>query len=114
MIAGINYIDWMCSIDQKMAYEKNITKSRIRYACDQCEKSFIGPSGLKMHVNAVHLKLELFKCEKCNKSFNTGSNLNRHVLNKHENIRHQCDFCDANYSQKGDLAQHIKKNHLPE
>ena len=83
-----------------------------KYVCDECEKPFKDNYALKLHVKGVHLKL--FKCENCKKSFNTGSNLNRHVLNKHGKIRHPCDLCDANYSQKGTLAQHRAKWHPSE
>ena len=117
LIAGISSIDSMYSI-VKMTQEKNVTKTNAdtgKHVCDECGKSLSDNCALKLHVNAVHLKLKPFKCEHCDTFFTTISNLNRHVLRKHEEIRYPsypCHFCDAKYIQRGYLALHIEKNHL--
>ena len=49
-----------------------------QFACDKCGKTFPFASGLKQHVDIVHLKLKKYICEQCGKGFNSRIEFNKH------------------------------------
>ena len=57
-------------------------KKNKRYACNKCEKTYITPSALKLHVEK-----------------------------NHERKRHHCHICEDHFAYKNDLLKHILRIH---
>ena len=57
----------LASKAKKTQAAKNLPKKP--HACKQCDSSFIKPSWLQTHIDAVHLKLKPFKCDKCDSAY---------------------------------------------
>ena len=80
------------------------------HPCDQCEMSFDYLSGLKLHIDSVHLGLKPHKCTQCDKAFGEKSNLNRHIKSAHENA-FICPQCNKAFSAKDAMEKHIASVH---
>ena len=50
-------------------------------------------------------------CKECGKFFATISGLQKHIQSSHDGIKHHCSHCDAKYSHKWTLNNHIKAKH---
>ena len=76
--------------------QTNPTKTRKKFSCNECEKSFAYEVTLKCHVNVVHKKMKLvvvderkpkpkkIRCNECGKSFVCKEILKTHVDVVHE------------------------------
>lgn len=53
-------------------------KNSRKYACEQCDKMFPGPSDLKAHQR-THTGERPYVCETCGKGFSQPGNLTKHV-----------------------------------
>jgi uncharacterized Zn-finger protein len=51
--------------------------------CEYCDASFASASGLRRHVNGVHLKRFPFTCDLCGKGFNLKVRLQDHLALRH-------------------------------
>ena len=77
------------------------------YSCDQCEKSFNSPFGLKQHVKTHQPKTIV--CDICAKVFHTKGKLQSHHQQVHtENRPFKCDFegCNAAFTTNTQLITH--------
>ena len=96
-----------------------VNKSKIDiFACDLCNFEADCEKRLKIHKDAVHLKLKNFKCENC--EFTTGwpRSLNGHKKTCHlpktqsrilnPNLQHKCDFCDYSSNCSSNVKRHLK------
>ena len=84
-----------------------------KFQCEQCDY-VAHPSALKMHFDAVHLKLKPFKCEQCPMAYTQNSHLNNHFKEKHGEYVgkvHQCKVCGNKFSSVSTLTKHHKDYH---
>jgi uncharacterized C2H2 Zn-finger protein len=82
-----------------------------RFECGICGDRFGKSQYLKDHTKIIHDKIKDQKCEECGMLFHTKSNLTNHVNSVHRKIRHECDQCEASFSQRCSLSEHKKKKH---
>ena len=82
------------------------------FECPKCSSKFIKKSGLKSHINSVHLKS--FDCPKCDRKFMKEKSLKIHdtMVHKQKKILN-CSKCNAKFGQKCDLISHMKDVHQP-
>ena len=64
-------------------FERHVrSHERLKYQCDQCDKTFVDKGKLKHHMS-VHTGEYKFTCNKCNKCFNARFRYLQHV-NSHQ------------------------------
>ena len=79
----------------------------VKVNCDQCDKTFKCPSGLRRHMT-VHSSERPFQCIICSKSSKTKDDLLRHMKTTHSNERpHVCESCGKSFKEKGILKRHM-------
>ena len=103
------------SAKKERSKEKSRKKRKYqkKFKCNDCGASFVAKGNLKIHINAVHLKLKPHECDHCKKLFAQKPHMNAHIKEFHQKIkRHKCQECDKHFSRKYDLARHVKKVHL--
>ena len=77
------------------------------YNCKLCEKKFIQPGTLNLHIRRDHKGLKS-KCKECDGSFR---NLAYHVKKEHRNITYPCDQCKYISKTSGNLKSHKNRKH---
>lgn len=108
------------------------------FPCTYCEKKFYSSENLQHHKQNFHTsfvekyakylelkreslkyqqeqkkgKMEEFKCDFCNASYSQNGNLKRHLITFHESkgIR-KCDVCEKTFMKEDQLRTHIKLKH---
>ena len=83
-----------------------------KFKCNYCGASFVAKGNMKIHINAVHLKLKPHECDHCKKSFAQKPQMTAHIKEVHQKIRHKCQECDKLFSRKFELARHVERMHL--
>ena len=56
-------------------------------------------------------RLPRYDCDLCEAQFSDVGNLRRHKLTKHEGVKYNCDQCDAEFSEQGNLKRHKLTKH---
>lgn len=83
--------------------------SRIK--CEFCHKDFAGRSGLKYHIEAIHMDLK-FNCSMCERVFKTQISLQTHYRSTHEKHRpYGCKLCGYSATSNSNLQQHVLAVH---
>ena len=100
-----------------------------KHKCDKCDKSFIYPSKLKIHLKSCSglkepkktlkndtYKVEVdnegkkvFHCLKCEKVFDEMVNVSKHIYKIHREKKFKCDKCSKMFAFKSKLKIHVKK-----
>ena len=57
------------------------------YSCDKCDYKTEWMSGLKVHENAVHLKLKPYRCEQCDYRATQAAHLRSHTDSVHIKVK---------------------------
>ncbi|KAA0715333.1 Zinc finger protein basonuclin-1 [Triplophysa tibetana] len=94
------------SPENKMRYaEKSGTMKKGRVFCSACEKTFYDKGTLKIHYNAVHLKIK-HKCtiEGCNMVFSSLRSRNRHSANPNPRLHMPMNRNNRDKDLRGDLS----------
>lgn len=81
-----------------------IVKRRGRFVCGVCNKSYVGQSNCKKHLNDLHILLGSTTCEICNIVLADRVALSRHMA-KHLGTN-RCEKCNKTYATKYDLKKH--------
>ena len=90
----------------KMVHE-NI-KDKI---CDVCGKAFGNTTMLKVHKDAVHEGLKV-QCPNCHK-YLSKSGLKEHIDTVHiKSKRYNCQFCEKSYGGQTHLRRHLRTIHM--
>ena len=91
-------------------------KSRLRYNCKPCLKSYKKFNDLCQHLQVKHLSRlypRPYKCENCDKTFILKKLFNFHKKNHcGAKSRFQCAHCNYNAAFKYNLSVHIKDKHI--
>ena len=56
-------------------------------------------------------RLPRYDCDLCEAQFSDVGNLRRHKMTKHEGVKYNCDQCDAEFSEQGNLKRHKLTKH---
>ena len=65
---------------------------------------------MKNHIKSVHEGVK-YDCDQCEKQYTEKGNLTRHVKSTHNSVKHACDYCQIPFTIKGNLDRHIQKMH---
>jgi len=84
---------------------------RIRMNCDQCEKSFTRKETLKKHVKIVHLQIKNKACVYCDYRTHSKFNLDLHVNKMHLGIQIEKQTCKHCEKSTYKLEHHMKIYH---
>ena len=89
------------------ARRTKIVSGDARFKCQDCEKTFSGPSGLWHHTKSKHDGVK-YSCNRCDYQAGYQSDLTRHIQSIHEGVKYACNQCDYQASEKGSLKTHIQ------
>ena len=84
-------------------------KKGQKYKCSNCEKVYLNPTNLRLHIKREHLKERNHLCEPCNKYFAHENLLKAHIYQSHSKIN--CEICDKPVMNKGALKRHMVLEH---
>jgi hypothetical protein len=83
-----------------------------RLECDLCDKTYVGISNLRRHINQNHSsQREKHTCDKCNKAYADLSSLKRHIASNHGSGKHVCESCGVEFTRRTSLVRHLKVLH---
>ena len=80
-------------------------KTESKYACDKCDYIVDRKELLRNHIEAVHLKIKIFRCSSCSHETYLKKVLRLHIKSKHKNescrlIKIGCSPCETNQSHE--------------
>jgi hypothetical protein len=109
----------------------NLSNNELNYKCKSCEKSYLTPGALKMHIRThtlpckckicgksfsrpwllqghyrTHTGEKPFKCEICFRAFADRSNLRAHMQTHSFIKKYHCNNCDRTFSRMSLLNRH--------
>ena len=89
----------------KQKRKSGVWKTDGEYACDKCEYTGDKKQRLIYHVEAVHLKMKIFRCSVCSHETYFKKNLQLHVKRMHKKkpsriIKIGCPLCETNQTHK--------------
>ena len=88
------------------------THGGFTYDCKRCSIKFGSKTLFKEHTKLNHQSSQqVFTCPKCGKRVNSKARLKAHIRVKHDNILYNCHHCEAQYSRKYVLDDHIEDCH---
>ena len=86
------------------------TRPSVKDKKSLCKATFPRSDSLAKHIRLVHEKNKPFSCPNCAKPFPDDFSLQRHKFSC-AGSKHKCPHCDKEYTQKGNLKEHIRKEH---
>ena len=66
--------------------------------------------GLVLHQKSAH-EGDTFKCDICDAQFSYKGYVSQHILSKHQGVKFPCGLCDYQATRKGSLSTHNKTVH---
>ena len=121
-------VQWKCDIcgknlsckdtlneHKKWHFGKSRSITSKNFKCDQCDKTFVRPSALKIHVADVHSD-RILKCALCDANYKAYASLKRHEkeVHFHDGTMYSCDVCGKTFNTKPKLKQHTNIVHSKE
>ena len=99
-------------------------KSKKRFSCHACDKTYAGNFNLKDHVRIVHEGKRDFRCDLCEKPFGRKETLKTHLALVHGKVeinednltrtaekKYSCEFCEKSYTRPHNLKSHMESCH---
>ena len=118
-IVGLNFGTSSMRIHMKKKHQINVKTNRKDMSndliCGICGYKTNKSSNMKMHNDAVHLKIKNFACEQCSFRSFSQNYLQRHMKNVHEKVKDlACMKCPFKTAYAQHLRKHIRDNHETE
>ena len=88
------------------------SSNKSQHQCETCKSSFSNKYQLKIHIAAVHQKINVYSCEECNQKFEYNYELQTHISIKHERKEFECQICHRTFNDKRNLNRHFNTRHL--
>ncbi|XP_071522044.1 uncharacterized protein [Panulirus ornatus] len=88
---------------------------REQFMCKICNKKFSSLTGLKVHVETIHKKAQVYECPECKEIFNQKGNMQNHFRRVHQGDEARkllCDICNKGFICPSDLRKHVERVHL--
>ena len=95
-------------------------KSKKRFSCNACGKTYAGNFNLKDHIRIVHEGKRDFRCDLCEKTFGRRETMKTHLALVHGKVeindeslirtekKYSCKFCEKSYTQPHNLKSHME------
>jgi len=78
--------------------------------CPQCDKKFMRPYNMRVHVDRVHNKVKPWACQFCEKIFATTSDLKQHLASHGFGKIHKCEDCGREFNNRDSAILHRKQH----
>ena len=111
---GFACTDCKLKSHEKLEIEKHVEVhyKALEYMCKICDVKFCRLGTYARHLNDMHNdEKKIIVCPRCQYATKRKDAMKRHVLQVHFRIRHKCDFCPYDNSDKRYMRQHIQKRH---
>ena len=95
----------------QMLHHVTTMHSGRKFACAQCQRSYVTKGTLTEHVNKLHKKLSRYRCETCGKGFIDRCLYHDHIAAHSGVKRHACSICDMKFTYKSSLRAHVLHIH---
>ena len=82
-----------------------------KYECDECGKKFYEKKYVQTHKETLHEGKRAFQCTLCGNSYKRSTGLKNHMNSVHLHLRFTCDHCSKSYTQLAHLKIHLKSEH---
>ena len=76
----------------------------LRFACNQCDKTYAIKHHLSGHIKSIHENCQDFKCGFCGKTFGSKIKRNNHVWQSHSPVI--CNICNKQLANQLHLNRH--------
>ena len=90
--------------------KKGVKRKRTQHECDVCEKMFVSPSNLAIHMR-IHTKEKPYECDVCDKAFRRSDHLKKHMCIHTNEKPYECDVCEKRFRTSSQLKVHVRRYH---
>ena len=98
-------------MDTSTDQSQDTTSGSDKAQCKECNKSFVTNWHLRRHITEQHSTGQRFDCTQCSSSFKHERLLRNHLNTVHAGIKHKCQLCDKEYTEKYHLKRHFLSSH---
>lgn len=104
------------SVDVQKQKNSDVNDSlpkQSKYACDQCDKTFVSAKTVLVHRRTIHQNNYRLSCKFCGKGFNASLHLESHEFTHTGERPYACSYesCDWLFSKKSTLKRHEQRAH---
>ncbi|XP_055716163.1 zinc finger protein 26-like isoform X2 [Phlebotomus papatasi] len=106
-----------CPYTGKTVPAREFILSRKSLICIFCEKVFLDPNSMKMHIADDHRGFSVnqtngfFLCTICGQEYELLDDLEKHVIIHSSKETYECEFCKLRLLTKKEMVDHIVKHH---
>ena len=98
------------TVHRSYIIQHNNIHEGVRFPCNDCDKKFSSPSGVRKHKQDVHRKRKTYKCDKCDFKTVDRSYIYEHN-NRHKGVRFPCNECDKIFCFPSGVRKHKRDVH---
>ncbi|CAL8091793.1 unnamed protein product [Calicophoron daubneyi] len=84
------------------------------FVCEHCNRSYARPYSLQRHLIQMHIGEYRFCCGYCEFRTNDRSGYDEHLARHFQVKQYTCEFCDARFTVKRELNDHVAFKHTVE
>ena len=95
---------------EKTTATKRGKRKRGQHECDVCEKMFVSPSKLTVHMR-IHTNEKPYECDVCDEVFRQLGHLQVHMRIHTNEKPYECDVCEKHFTRAEGLQKHVRTQH---